>query len=145
LSKVATHALRAQRRYPCHRTRTSASAPPRLPVASRHGLPSAAEAALSRRCPSAPCRHATILRSAQRLVSTDERRSTGRAASTLELHLRRAASAPAKPNSNAASFFGELQLPPSRRHSKSPVTSRAVGLLVYPTLSCQLEPPHRAP
>jgi hypothetical protein len=86
-------------------------------------------------------RRATIFRSAQRLVSADERRPTGRDASTLELHLHHATSALAKLSSDTVDFSGELQSPPSCRHFESPVTSRAAGLLVHPTLSCRPEPP----
>jgi hypothetical protein len=86
-------------------------------------------------------RRATIFRSVQRLVSADERRPTGRDASTLELHLRRATSALAKLSSDATDFSGELESPPSCWHFESPVTSRAADLLVHPTLSCRPEPP----
>jgi hypothetical protein len=73
--------------------------------------------------------HATsFLRSVQCHVSTDERCSAGRAASTLELHRHRVVCAPAELRSDAAGFSGELQSPPSRRHSEPPVTSRAAGL-----------------
>jgi hypothetical protein len=145
LSEAATPAVRVQRCCPCHRTCTSASAPSCLPIASRCRLPSTAKAVVRRRCPSAPCPRGTILHSAQCLVSADEHYSTARATSTLELHLRCASSTPAKPNFDAAGFSGELLSPPSRRHSESPVTSRAAGLLVHPALSYRPEPPHRAP
>jgi hypothetical protein len=65
-------------------------------------------------------RRATIFRSAQRLASADECRPTGRPTSTLELHLRRAASALAKPSSDAAGFSDELQSPSSRRQQSAP-------------------------
>jgi hypothetical protein len=106
------------------------------PLTSHHRLSSAAEATVRRRCLSVPRRHATILPLAQCLISADKRSSAGRAASMLDLHLCRAASTPATPNSDAAGFFGELQSPPSRRSSESPVTSRAAGLLMHPALSC---------
>jgi hypothetical protein len=145
LSEAATPVVWAQRRDSLHRTRISASAPSRLPVASHHRLLFAAEASIHHRCPSVPRHRASILRSAQRLVSVDERCSAGWAASMLELHLRRAASTSAKSNSDVANFSGDLQSPPSRRHSESSVTSRATDLLVDPALSYRPEPPHRAP
>jgi hypothetical protein len=94
-----------------------------------------------RLCSSAPPRHRpTIFRSAQRLVSADERHPAGRPTSALELHLRRAASALAKPSSDAAGFSGELQSPSSCWPSSS-LTDTTTRLSPTHRPSPTLEPP----
>jgi hypothetical protein len=88
---------------------TAARAPPPLLLrASMSPTPPAAVRYQGRR-------RTTIFHSTQRLASADERRPAGQPTSTLELHLRRAASALAKPSSDAVGFSGELQSPSSWR------------------------------
>jgi hypothetical protein len=54
------------------------------------------------------CHATSFLHSAQRLISTDESRSAGRAASTVKLHQCHAISVPPKLSFDVAGFSGEL-------------------------------------